>query len=92
MKAAGMISILALTVSSLRSGGRPSHGRSWLFFAFASIALLFRAVEKGGRGRWIAYALVTGLSLYSHYFAILMLPVHLAYLLINRVPWRKFLA
>src|SRR5205085_6507683 len=41
-----------------------------LFMSLASIALLFRAVEKGGRGRWIAYAVVTGLSLYSYYFAI----------------------
>src|SRR5512132_3564500 len=38
------LSILALTVSSLRSGGRPSHGRSWLFFAAASVTLVMHAV------------------------------------------------
>jgi len=37
------LSILALTVSSLRSGGRPSHGRSWLFFAAASGTLVIHA-------------------------------------------------
>src|SRR5204863_9486014 len=63
-----------------------------LFMALASLATLFRALEKGTPWRWAAYAVVTGLSLYSHYFAILMLPVHLAYLLVNRVPWRKVLA
>jgi diguanylate cyclase (GGDEF)-like protein len=38
------LSILALTVSSLRSGGRPSHGRSWLFFAAASGTLVVHAL------------------------------------------------
>ena len=38
------LSILALTVSSLRSGGRPSHGRSWLFFAAASVTLVVHSV------------------------------------------------
>jgi diguanylate cyclase (GGDEF)-like protein len=38
------VSILALTVSSLRSGGRPSHGRSWLFFAAASGTLVAHAL------------------------------------------------
>jgi diguanylate cyclase (GGDEF)-like protein len=38
------LSILALTVSSLRSGGRPSLGRSWLFFAAASGTLVAHAV------------------------------------------------
>ena len=63
-----------------------------LCLTLASLALLFKAVEEGGAWRWTAYAVVTALSLYSHYFALLMLPVHLAYLLIHRVPWRKLLA
>ncbi|TMC28402.1 MAG: GGDEF domain-containing protein [Chloroflexi bacterium] len=47
------LSILALTVSSLRSGGRPSRGRSWLFFAGASVTLVVHAVLDAleiGRG------------------------------------------
>jgi diguanylate cyclase (GGDEF)-like protein len=38
------LSILALTVSSLRGGGRPSRGRSWLFFAGASVTLVVHAM------------------------------------------------
>lgn len=37
------LSILALTVSSLRNG-RPAHSRSWLFFAAASFTLVAQAV------------------------------------------------
>jgi cellulose synthase (UDP-forming) len=59
-----------------------------LFLSLASLVLLFRAVERGSARGWVAYAAVTALSLYSHYFAILMLPVHLAYLLLERVDRR----
>jgi diguanylate cyclase (GGDEF)-like protein len=38
------LSILALTASSLRGRGRPSHGKSWLFFAGASVTLVVHAV------------------------------------------------
>lgn len=45
------ISILALTISSVRNGRRPAHGRSWLFFAAASCTLvvhaLFDALDSG---------------------------------------------
>jgi len=38
------LSIFAVTASSLRNGQRPSHGRSWLFFAAASTTLVLHAV------------------------------------------------
>ncbi|HEX2050095.1 MAG TPA: glycosyltransferase [Actinomycetota bacterium] len=60
-----------------------------LFVTLSSMALFFRALERGGALRWLAYALVTGISFYAHYFAMLMPAVHLAYLVINRVPRRK---
>ena len=63
-----------------------------LFMTLASMALLFRAVERGTWARWLLYAVVTGLSFYSHYFALLMPPVHLAYLLIHRAGRRQVLA
>ena len=63
-----------------------------LFLALASMALLFQAIEQGGPWRWVAYAAVTGISLYAHYFAILMLPVHFVYLLVHHVPRRKIFA
>ena len=34
------IALVAVTISTLRSGQRPRRVRSWLFFAFASVALL----------------------------------------------------
>ena len=38
------LSILALTLSSLRHRLRPAHGRSWLFFAAASVTLVLKSV------------------------------------------------
>jgi mannosyltransferase len=58
----------------------------------ASFALLFRAVDRGGFWRWAAYAAVTALGFYSHYFLLLMPPVHLLWLLAQRVDRRKLLA
>jgi hypothetical protein len=63
-----------------------------LFMTLASMALLFRAVDRGGWKRWAFYAVVTGLSFYAHYFALLMPPVHLAFLLIDRAGRRKVFA
>lgn len=60
-----------------------------LFLTLSSMALFFHALERGRAWRWLAYALVTGISFYAHYFAMLMPAVHLAYLVINRVPRRK---
>src|SRR5437868_3038397 len=40
------LSIFALTVSSLRNGRAPAHGRSWLFFAAASSTLLVHALVE----------------------------------------------
>ena len=37
------IALVAVTLSTLRSGERPRHVRSWLFFAFASAALFIHA-------------------------------------------------
>ena len=62
-----------------------------LFMTLASMVLLFRAVERGTWARWPLYAVVTGLSFYSHYFALLMPPVHLVYLLIHRAGRRQVL-
>src|SRR6266545_3061762 len=59
-----------------------------LVLGLVSLHLLFRASEEGGPLFWTAYAVVTAGTLYTHYFAVLMLPVHLAYLLIHRAGTR----
>jgi mannosyltransferase len=63
-----------------------------LFMVLASTALMFQALDRGGFWRWAAYAVVTGLSFYTHYFALLMPPVQFAFVLIYRFPRRKVLA
>jgi cellulose synthase (UDP-forming) len=60
-----------------------------VLLTLASTVLLFEAVEKGKVWRWGAYAAVSALSLYAHYFALLLPLVHLAYLLLYRASWRK---
>jgi mannosyltransferase len=57
-----------------------------------SLVALFRAHDRGGAGRWALYALVTGVSFYSHYFVVLMVPVHLLWLLLQRPARGKVLA
>ncbi len=62
-----------------------------VFMVLASMVLLFRALERGGTWRWAVFALVTGIGLYSHYFALLMIPVQFVYLIAYGVPRRKIL-
>jgi cellulose synthase (UDP-forming) len=63
-----------------------------LFFGLLSTHSLFEAADKGGRKRWVLYSVATGIGFYTQYMSLLLLPVHLAYLLVNRVPRRKLLA
>jgi cellulose synthase (UDP-forming) len=63
-----------------------------LLLSLGAVASLQWASTVGGVGRWGLYALLTALSLYTHYFAALMLPVHLAYLLIFRMGRARVLA
>lgn len=68
------------------------EARMYPLMLTTSLLALWRlmvASEDGGRKQWALYAVVTAISLYSHYFAALMLPVHLAYLLFARVPRRR---
>lgn len=48
------------------------------------LLMLMRAAERPSFARWAGYALVVGASLYVHYFALLMLAVHGAWLLVVR--------
>ena len=57
-----------------------------LVLALAALWRLFVAYERNRPQDWVIYALVLGASLYSHYFAILMLPVQAVWLLLQRPP------
>ena len=55
-----------------------------LALTLAALWRLFVACEQNTRRQWIVYGLVTAVSLYSHYFAVLMLPVHATWVLMQR--------
>lgn len=62
-----------------------------LLMVLASMYLLTLAAERGGIGLWSAYVVVTTLACYTHLYVLLMVPVHLAYLLLRSVPRRRIL-
>jgi len=65
-----------------------------LAFSLAALLSLFVACERNRTRDWVVYGLVTGISLYTHYFAALMLPVHVAWILLQRPtrpPLRRWL-
>ena len=69
------------------------EARMYPLFLFTSLLALWALQEArahGGALRWSAYGALLGVSLYSHYFAVLMIPVHLAYLLSQRTPRRMY--
>lgn len=62
-----------------------------LLLVSTSTLLLVRAVDAPSRGRVVAYALVSALSVYAHFFAVLVLAAHAASLLALR-PFPRRLA
>jgi cellulose synthase (UDP-forming) len=65
-----------------------------LAFSLAALLSLFRACERDRTRDWVLYGLVTGISLYTHYFAALMLPVHGMWFVLQgpaRPPIRRWL-
>jgi cellulose synthase (UDP-forming) len=55
-----------------------------LALSLAALLALFVACERNRARYWVVYAVVTALSLYSHYFGALMLPVHVAWVVLQR--------
>ena len=49
-----------------------------LCVGLASTYALLRALDRGGLWRWLTYAVLMGLCLYTHYFAALLLVAHAA--------------
>lgn len=60
----------------------------------ASTLLFVRAVEHSSVARWAAYAVVAAASVYTHFFAGLLIPVHALALIAvrTRIRWRDVLA
>jgi cellulose synthase/poly-beta-1,6-N-acetylglucosamine synthase-like glycosyltransferase/4-amino-4-deoxy-L-arabinose transferase-like glycosyltransferase len=55
-----------------------------LALSLAALWALFAACERNRPRDWAVYAMLTALSLSSHYFAALMLPVHAAWIMLQR--------
>lgn len=59
-----------------------------MLLTVASVYLFLMALEKGGRGCWIAYVVLTTLSFYVHLMSILIVAVEVAYFFLVR-PYRN---
>lgn len=71
------------------------EARMYPFYLLTSLLALWalmRAAQRNDPAGWIVYGFVTAVSLYAHYFAVLMIPVHLVYLVTIRAPRRMFYA
>jgi mannosyltransferase len=64
-----------------------------LLLVTSSSYLFVTCPEQPSRRRWAAYALVSGLAVYAHFFAGLVLVSHaasLAFIRRERIPWRGY--
>ena len=59
-----------------------------VFLSLLSLLFLLKALQGNSRGPWVAFALVTSLALYNHYFAFLILPAQVLYA--ARVIWKNW--
>lgn len=50
-----------------------------VFLSLLSLIFLLKALQGNSRGHWVAFALVTSLALYNHYFAFLILPAQVLF-------------
>lgn len=62
-----------------------------LVAVLASLLALMQAADRGGWYRWVGYGVLMALSCYVHYYALLMVPIHLVWLLLQGAPRRKYL-
>ena len=81
---AGLLAALLRAVNSFAvQYGQEVRGYSLVaFLVAAATLLLIRATERPSVGRWTAYAVVGALSCYVHFFAALVLAVHVVSLLL----------
>jgi mannosyltransferase len=93
-RATGLGAAALLTVNAfLIQFAQEARGYSLaLFLVLLSSYLFVRAVTEGGRRIWWAYALVTGLAPYAHFFAAFVVVAHIASLsFLDRRPLRRTL-
>lgn len=93
----GLIAAALLTVNTFHIAYSQEARSYSLVVLLVSLSSLFfvRAIEDRSRRDWVWYVATATLSVYSHFFALLVLGsqwVSLAILPRNRVPWSRFVA
>ncbi|MFI0236028.1 glycosyltransferase family 39 protein [Streptomyces sp. NPDC016845] len=76
-------------------GRYAQEGRSYALVAAGALAAtlaLVRAVQGGGRRRWLLYALSTAGTAWLHELSVLVLAAHACTLCCTRAPWRVWRA
>jgi mannosyltransferase len=94
--AVGLIAALLLTVNACHVAYSQEARSYALFFLLAILSsyFLMRAVESGATSDYLAYALISALSVYSHFFAFLLIGAQALSLIAlprGAVRWRKLL-
>jgi uncharacterized membrane protein len=87
--------LLAVNPMLVRYGQEARGYALCVLLVTAGVYLFVRGVQEPGWPVWIAYAIVAALSVYSHFFALLIPPAMAVSLLFVRrdaVPWRMVIA
>ncbi|MEM2925795.1 MAG: glycosyltransferase family 39 protein, partial [Methanocellales archaeon] len=98
-KSEGLISAFLLSISyfHIRYSQEARMYAQLLFFSALSLYFFSRAIKENQNRFWIAFIFATILGIYSHYFALLLIPSYITFLIIMKfwdlksLQLRKFL-
>lgn len=99
-KSEGLISAFLLSISyfHIRYSQEARMYAQLLFFSALSLYFFSRAIKENQNRLWIAFIFTTALGIYSHYFALLLIPSYISFLIIVKfwdlnlsLQLRKFL-
>ena len=82
--------LLAINAYHIPYSQEARHYSLMVFLALLSVIFLLKALREDKKGNWILFALFTSLGLYTHYFALLILPgalVFAAWVIVD--SWRS---
>ena len=71
--------LVAINAFLIRYSQEARHYSLMVFLALLSLIFLLKALREHKKENWILFALFTSLSLYTHYFAFLILPSELVF-------------
>ena len=82
--------LLAVNAYHIHYSQEARHYSLMVFLAILSLIFLLKALKEDKKGMWVLFALCTGLNIYTHYYAFLILPgelVFAAWLIVDN--WRS---